>query len=486
MSQGASGEQQAEQLAGLPKAGDVIGGKFVVEGVLGVGGMGAVLSARHAHLGQKVAIKVLLRHAARAPEAVARFLREAKTAVGLQSAHVVRVMDVGTLDDGLPYMVMEHLTGTDLDALLAARKTVRVEEAVGFVLQAMEAIAEAHAAGLVHRDLKPANLFLTTSPDGSALVKVLDFGISKSSSGGSGDQSLTATTAIMGSPLYMSPEQLRSSKKVDARTDIWALGVILYELVAGRPPFEDETVTGLCSKIAADLAVPLRTVRPEIPAPFDAVVMACLQKDATLRPQTVGDLAAALRPFAPGEAALAVDRILRISGPANARPPPSAPLAPASDPSASGAAHSATATADTVATWNTPGTGRRRRTSAILAAFAAVTVAGGLAVAVVLARGAHPAAAPSEPPVAAAPPSVPAPPAAVLTAAPAPADTPAPSASAADVRLAPLPGAPAAPSKPSWLGAAPTPRPSAKPTGAPGATGTAPKPTPEDLLLDRK
>src|SRR3984957_9184121 len=234
-------EELPEALRGMPRIGDVVGRKFVVEDVLGVGGMGVVLGARHVHLGQKVAVKLLLRSAAKHTDAVTRLLREARAAVDLQSTHVVRVMDVGTLDDGLPYMVMEHLTGSDLSAVLQQRKALPVEEAIDYALQAMEAIAEAHTVGLVHRDLKPANLFLTRRPDGSGLIKVLDFGISKATESSPRDQSLTATAAIMGSPVYMSPEQLRSSKNVDARTDIWALGIILYELVSGRTPFEDET-----------------------------------------------------------------------------------------------------------------------------------------------------------------------------------------------------------------------------------------------------
>ena len=314
-----AGAGMPEEFEGVLRIGDVVGGKLVVEGVLGVGGMGVVLSARHQQLGQKVAIKLLRPAAAKYPEAVSRFLREARAAVNLQSTHVVRVMDVGTLDSGMPYMVMEHLTGSDLSALLEARGPLPVAEAVDYVLQGLEAVAEAHTIGLVHRDLKPANLFVTRMPDGSNLVKVLDFGISKAVQGAANDPSLTATTAVLGSPMYMSPEQLRSSKNVDARTDLWAVGVILYELVSGRYPFEDDTVTGVCARIAADPPIPLRTHRADLPPPFDAVVMRCLEKDVSRRVQTVSELAAALRPFASPEGQLAVDRIARIAG---APPPP--------------------------------------------------------------------------------------------------------------------------------------------------------------------
>ena len=312
--EGSAGDAPSEELEGIPKAGDVVAGKFVVESVLGVGGRGVVVSASHAQLGQKVAIKFLRKNANKTPEAVNRFLREARAVVGLHSAHVVRVMDVGVLEDGMPYMVMEHLVGTDLHKLLEERKTLPVTDAVDFLLQGMEAIAEAHAMGIVHRDLKPANLFLARSPDGSPLVKVLDFGISKAMGSISQEQNLTATSTIMGSPLYMSPEQLRSSKNVDTRTDVWALGVMLYELLVGRLPFEAETVTGLCAKIVADAPTPLRQIDPGVPAGLEAVVLRCLEKDVSRRVASVAELAVALQPFASPEGKMAVDRIGRIGG----------------------------------------------------------------------------------------------------------------------------------------------------------------------------
>jgi serine/threonine-protein kinase len=347
-------------LDGLPQAGEVVGGKFVIERVLGVGGMGVVLAARHTQLGQNVAIKFLRRTAASSPEAVSRFLREARAVVALQSAHVVRVMDVGTLDDGLPYMVMEHLSGTDLGHVLEVRTAVPVEEAVDYLLQAIEAIAEAHAAGIVHRDLKPSNRFLTLRPDGSPLVKVLDFGISKAVPGGPEPLNLTDTAVVLGSPLYMSPEQVRSTKNVDTRTDIWALGVIIYELLAGTPPFEADSVTGLCAKIVADPPAPLRLRRPEVPVALEAVILRCLEKDITRRPRSVSELAAALQPFASIEGRLAVDRIVRIGGGLRA-----------SDPGGSSRIPKPTAGpvfdgyAETVATQQTSRTIRRRRAATV-------------------------------------------------------------------------------------------------------------------------
>jgi serine/threonine protein kinase len=313
-SEGVGHANEPSGTEGIPPSGALVGGKFVVEQVLGVGGMGVVVAARHSQLGQSVAIKFLQRSAAKSVDSVNRFLREARACVGLQSAHVVRVMDVGTLEDGLPYMVMEHLQGTDLGQLLEARRVLPIEEAADYLLQSMEAIAEAHCLGIVHRDLKPSNLFVTSRPDGSPLVKVLDFGISKATGAGMEAAALTATTTIMGSPFYMSPEQVRSTKNVDVRTDVWALGVILYELLAGARPFEAETVTGLCAKIVADPPEPLRSRRPEVPLALEDVLMHCLEKDLKRRYQTVAELAVALKPFASSEGKTSADRISRIGG----------------------------------------------------------------------------------------------------------------------------------------------------------------------------
>ena len=212
---------------GIPvRPGDVLAGKYRVDRVLGVGGMGVVVAATHLQLQQRVALKFMLDAGLAQPTQVERFGREARAAVRLRSDHVARVLDVGTLETGSPYIVMEYLDGSDIGSVLEQRGAMPVDMAVDCVLQACDAVAEAHALGIVHRDLKPRNLFLTTRNDGRALVKVLDFGISKHTTGS--DLSLTRTTEIMGSPSYMSPEQFRSAKLVDERTDIWALGAILY------------------------------------------------------------------------------------------------------------------------------------------------------------------------------------------------------------------------------------------------------------------
>jgi len=301
----------------LPQPGQIIAGKYRVEGVLGAGGMGVVVAARHLVLGQRVAVKLLLPAAASLPEASARFLREARAAVAIQSEHVARVLDVGTLETGAPYMVMEHLAGEDLGRLVKTRGPLPIDVAVDFVLQAGEAIAEAHALGIVHRDLKPGNLFLTSRPDGSPLVKVLDFGLSTAAASaraaGPSEASLTATGFVMGSVFYMSPEQFRGLKYADARADIWALGVILYQLIAGRRPFEGESFGAVCASVIADAPAPLRAHRPDVPPDLEAVVLGCLQKEPDRRVQTVAELARRLAPFASSRASISVESILRVS-----------------------------------------------------------------------------------------------------------------------------------------------------------------------------
>jgi serine/threonine-protein kinase len=222
------------------REGELLAGKYRLERLLGEGGMGYVVAATHEHLQQRVAVKFLAAGYAENSDAAARFLREARAAVRIQSEHIARVLDVGELEDGAPYMVMEFLSGCDLARELFTNGGLEVPTAVDYLLQACEAVAEAHSLGVIHRDLKPANLFLTRRPDGTPFVKVLDFGISKAitpESGGPGDSpSLTAAQALLGSPAYMSPEQARKPKSVDFRADIWAFGVILYEFLDGNPP----------------------------------------------------------------------------------------------------------------------------------------------------------------------------------------------------------------------------------------------------------
>lgn len=315
----------ANAATGHPRPGDVIAGKYQVEQVLGAGGMGVVVAAWHAPLRQRVAVKLLLPDAMRLPDATARFLQEAQAAVAIRSEHVARVIDVGTLDSGVPFLVMEHLDGTDLRRLLRHRGPLAADEAVDFVLQAIEALAEAHALGIVHRDLKPANLFLTHRADGSPLVKVLDFGLSKVvSTEHASDRSLTTTDVVAGSPEYMSPEQVRSLRNVDRRTDIWSMGVVLYELLARKRPFSGPTSAAVCASIAADAPTPLRSYRPDLPEGLEAVILACLEKDPGRRTGSMGELALGLAPFAPPRSQASIERAARLSGPGVAGAAPSA------------------------------------------------------------------------------------------------------------------------------------------------------------------
>ncbi|MGD0528043.1 MAG: protein kinase [Polyangiaceae bacterium] len=296
---------------GLPRVGELVAGRYEVDGVVGRGGMAVILGARHVELGQRVAIKVLRRDVPRRAEVNARFLREARACAQLRSEHVVRVFDVGHLENGQPFMVMEHLTGGDLGRIVHVGGVLPVEDAVSYVLQACEGVAEAHAMGIVHRDLKPSNVFLAAGADGSPVVKVLDFGISKVTS--TDGFLLTATDATVGSPVYMSPEQVRAAKDIDHRTDIWSLGVVLYQLLTGRVPFDAPTQSALFVAIATDAPLPVAQHRPELPEALAAAVMKCLEKLPAQRFQTVADLASALAPFGPADAPSIVQRIARIS-----------------------------------------------------------------------------------------------------------------------------------------------------------------------------
>ncbi len=297
------------------RPGEVLAGKYRIERVLGQGGMGVVVAAHHLQLDEKVALKFLLPQALVNPEAVGRFVREARAAAKIKSEHVARVSDVGQLENGAPYMVMEYLDGGDLAAVLEKGGPLPVDQAIDFVLQASEAIAEAHSLGIVHRDLKPPNLFCIRRPDGQLAIKVLDFGISKLTTPGGGDVAMTRTSALVGSPaLYMSPEQMTSSKNVDLRTDIWALGIILHELLTGKPPFEAEAITEIAVKVCTEPVVPLRRLRADVPAGVEQVVLRCLEKDRERRFLNLGELAVALDGLAPASSRISIDRILGLGG----------------------------------------------------------------------------------------------------------------------------------------------------------------------------
>jgi eukaryotic-like serine/threonine-protein kinase len=281
------------------RPGELLGGRYRIEGTVGAGGMGVVIAARQVLLDEKVAIKVLhprLRSDARAAE---RFVREAKAATRIRSDHVARVLDVAILEDGTPYIVMEYLEGSDLAGILAERGRFSVEQAVDLVLQVCVAVAEAHRAGIVHRDLKPSNLFCVPRRDGGMAVKVLDFGISKVDGKNTPAPITTLTGSLMGSPHYMSPEQMQSSREVDGRSDIWALGVILYQLLVGSVPFAGTTITDVAIRVATQMPAPLGQRRPDVAPGLEAAILRCLEKEPGARYATVAELAAALARWGP-------------------------------------------------------------------------------------------------------------------------------------------------------------------------------------------
>jgi len=295
------------EVRAVVKPGDVLGGKYRVDRILGAGGVGVIAAGTHVELAQKVAIKVL--RADVEAELKERFLREARAAARLKGEHVARVMDVGKSADGTPFFVMELLSGEDLGQLVTRGGALGVEMAVELALQTCEGLAEAHAAGIVHRDLKPRNLFLTRRIHGEPLVKILDFGIAKVRR--PGDKHDTGTESVFGSPQYMSPEQMRASRDVDARADIWSLGVCLYELLAGEPPFDAPTVPLLCVKVLTEAAPDLHEKRPDVPVDLAAIVDRCLSKAPEGRYADVGELAAELERFAPSTVG-AADRVITV------------------------------------------------------------------------------------------------------------------------------------------------------------------------------
>jgi len=297
------------------RPGDVLGGKYRIERVIGQGGMGIVAAARHTELQQRVAIKVLPSHLAPDEEVVERFMREARAAARLRSEHAVKVVDVGARQNGSPYIVMELLEGEDLGAL-SERGPLPIADSVDYILQACEAVAEAHALGILHRDLKPRNLFLTKRLHGHPLVKVLDFGLAKNMH--FQERALTATATALGSPQYMSPEQMKASREIDFRTDIWSLGVCLYELLSSHVPFDAGAVPVLCMMVLKEPPTPLPSFRPDVPPALWGVIQRCLMKDAAHRFANVSELAAALEPFAPPHAkgaGLRIDAVLRAVRP---------------------------------------------------------------------------------------------------------------------------------------------------------------------------
>lgn len=274
--------------------GDIVLGKYRVERVIGQGGMGVVLAARHTALGELFAIKLMLNVEGPAGrQAFDRFLREARICASLKGEHVVKVQDVGELEDGRPYMVMEYLEGQDLGSVIEKKGPLSLSNAAAVVLQACEALSEAHRLGIIHRDVKPPNMFLIRTPSGKVRLKLLDFGISKRVNAET--KALTATGAMMGSPLYMSPEQLSDPRAVGPQTDIWAMGVVLYELVTGKVPFDGEMVFQVIQEILNKTPDLPSVHRPSLPVEVDKIVDKALRKDPAQRYASMDEFARDVR-----------------------------------------------------------------------------------------------------------------------------------------------------------------------------------------------
>lgn len=313
--------------------GTIVGGKYRIDGFLGTGGMGVVLSATHLELDAPVAIKIVRDDFAANEAIVSRLLFEARAVARMQSVHVVRVLDVARLPNGAPYVVMEKLRGSDMAALLEQRGAIPVAEAIGFLLQACEGLIEAHGLGIVHRDLKPENLFLAVTPEG-VVLKILDFGISKDISSTIREGRRTTLTkggAAIGSPSYMAPEQIRAEPNLDSRADIWSLGTILFELLTGRCPFEADTVAVMYQKVLTEDPPSLTELVPDAPPELNTIIRLCLQKDADDRFQTVQELAMALRGLG---RPVTVQRERQESGVELIAAPLTTPITPVSTPPA--------------------------------------------------------------------------------------------------------------------------------------------------------
>ncbi len=309
--------------ASIPSLGNVVAHKYRIDREIGRGGMGIVYAATDLTLGRVVALKLLLSadphgatgrsNAATTHEDTARFMREARATAALRAEHVAQVYEAGITPEGVPFLAMELLHGEDLEQYAARRGPLPYAEACDLLIQACVALAEAHQLGIVHRDLKPQNFFVLPPRDATGpRLKVLDFGISKMSS--EADLALTQTSMTMGSPRYMSPEQVRSSKYVDARADIWALGAVLFECMAGRPLFNESTASALYAQIIADAALPLRHVRLDAPAELEHVVLRCVDKDPARRFASTVELAHALAPFASAQGRAVAARLLEAHG----------------------------------------------------------------------------------------------------------------------------------------------------------------------------
>ncbi len=295
--------------------GAVLDGKYLVGRIIGSGAVGIVFQAKNVELDETVAIKCLRPEMQIDSGMVGRFAREAKAAAAIKSEYVATVHDVGTTEDGVPYIVMEYLEGKDLGTFVAENGTLSARTAVEYALQCCEALAVAHSKGIVHRDIKPENLLVTERAGGMRIVKVLDFGISKAALTGSIFQNelpIVKTLSLMGTPLYMSPEQVRVSDSVDVRSDIWSLGMVIYEVLTGHTAFTGASITEICAQIIEAPPNPIELHRNDLPSGLVEVIAKCLQKDVTKRYQNVAELALALMPFGPKRTRLNVERAIAV------------------------------------------------------------------------------------------------------------------------------------------------------------------------------
>ncbi len=316
-----SGVQSAMPAAGegVPPidivTGAILDGKYLIGRVIGSGAVGIVFEAKNVELDETVAIKCLRPEMLVDKAMVGRFAREAKAAAAIKSEYVATVHDVGTSDGGVPYIVMEYLDGKDLGTYVAETGTIGPRTAVEYMLQVCEALAVAHSKGIVHRDIKPENLLLTERAGGMRIVKVLDFGISKTALTGSIFQNelpIVKTVNLMGTPLYMSPEQVRVSSSVDVRSDIWSLGMVTYEILTGQTAFAGQSITEICAAILEHTPTPIEVHRNDLPSGLVEVVTKCLQKDVSKRYQNIAELALALMPFGPKRTRLNVERAVAV------------------------------------------------------------------------------------------------------------------------------------------------------------------------------
>jgi eukaryotic-like serine/threonine-protein kinase len=363
--------------------GSVVDNKYLVERLLGAGGMGLVFLAQHVELGRPVAVKLIRRELMETESVAERFLREARAAARIQSEHVGRVLDVGRLSTGEPFIVMEYLLGEDLAQLLLTQR-LEPAEAVDLLLEACEAIAEAHQMRIVHRDLKPENLFLAQKPDNTVTIKVLDFGISKQL-GEAEHRVLTKASTTLGSPQYMAPEQMEGGH-VDVRADVWALGAILYEMLTGRRAFEGETLAQVCVQVLSGKVTPLQEIVPDVPSDLADAIAQCLRPARDERFVSVAALANALAPFGTARSRVSANRIASVLGvratdPAsrNSVPPPTqqSVLVDALQRTEVGAPSEAATSAVVPASSRTVGVvNRRRGRTSIVLGLAAVALVG--------------------------------------------------------------------------------------------------------------